>query len=335
MEWINLCEEWKVPIVTAATIRFKCNEIRQKMQLENPLKNTKLDTLRFSNGWLSRFQARHGIKSRRTHGEAASVFDENVMNGRTTLQSITLDYPKRNVFNMDETAYTYCAAPTKTISKLSVPGRKLVKKRITVSLTSNGDGSCMPPLLFIGTANNPRCFKNRNVSDMDCEYTSTKKGWMTQSVFREWIMGFNEKMKQEDRHVLLLLDNASCHQFGGKLSNVNLKKLPPNTTAHLQPQDAGIIRKFKAKIEELKTVDMLKKFDELLAKGGEFDKENFFARVNKLHEVSLVQAMEWAVLAWREIDSKTVSNCWRHVNIFDEVLYELQGEMQKMTIHKD
>ncbi|KAF0738522.1 hypothetical protein Ae201684P_019113 [Aphanomyces euteiches] len=85
MEWINLCEEWKVPIVTVATIRFKCNEIRQKMQLENPLKNTKLDTLRFSNGWLSRFQARHGIKSRRTHGEEASVFDENVMNGSRVL----------------------------------------------------------------------------------------------------------------------------------------------------------------------------------------------------------------------------------------------------------
>lgn len=49
------------------------------------------------------------------------------------------------------------------------------------------------------------------------------------------------------KHILLLLDNASTHQLedNEQLSNIKLHFLPPNTTAHLQPLDQGIIYSFK------------------------------------------------------------------------------------------
>ncbi|CAK4971503.1 unnamed protein product, partial [Aphanomyces euteiches] len=109
-------------------------------------------------------------------------------------------------------------------------------------------------------------------------------------------------------------------------------KLPPNTTAFLQPQDAGIIRKFKAKIEEMKTLSMLRKFDELFASYDENDKENFHLKVNKLHEVTLIEAMQWAVSAWNQFDARSIANCWRHVNIFDEDMYELDDKFRQVTL---
>ena len=67
---------------------------------------------------------------------------------------------------------------------------------------------------------------------------------MTGGIFANWLKAFNLKMS--GRKVLLLLDNATSH-VNLELSNVHIHFLPPNTTSHLQPMDAGIIRNFKLK----------------------------------------------------------------------------------------
>ena len=67
-------------------------------------------------------------------------------------------------------------------------------------------------------------------------------------------------MKSQRRKILLLTDNAPSHkipedegshsQMHGfnciSMENVLILFLPPNTTSHVQPLDAGIIRSFKA-----------------------------------------------------------------------------------------
>ncbi|RHY82946.1 hypothetical protein DYB26_006426 [Aphanomyces astaci] len=157
MSWIRKCEEWKVPIVSGPTIRAKaialCDEMLSSPSHDDP---TRLAALTFSHGWLYRFQQRHDLKSRRVYGEAASASEQVVNEGRLRLRDVTRGYEKRNIYNLDETAYFYCSSQTKTICTLSMPGRKKVKKRITVAVTSNADGSCRWPLLFIGTAKQPR-----------------------------------------------------------------------------------------------------------------------------------------------------------------------------------
>ncbi|CAK4686955.1 unnamed protein product, partial [Aphanomyces euteiches] len=60
--------------------------------------------------------------------------------------------------------------------------------------------------------------------------------------------------------------------------------LPPNTTAFLQPQDAGVIQAFKSKITALRAQHLVDKFDALLETADESNKENFASLVNKLHE---------------------------------------------------
>ena len=57
----------------------------------------------------------------------------------------------------------------------------------------------------------------------------------------------NSKMKRENRHIILFLDNASCHpsSLKGMFSNVQMKFLPKNTISRTQPLDAGIIKTWK------------------------------------------------------------------------------------------
>ena len=57
-------------------------------------------------------------------------------------------------------------------------------------------------------------------------------------------------MQDENRNIILLVDNAPTHTLteGVTFPNITIHYLPPNTTAHLQPCDAGIIHKFQSSL---------------------------------------------------------------------------------------
>jgi hypothetical protein len=68
---------------------------------------------------------------------------------------------------------------------------------------------------------------------------------MTTEFFMEYLEDLNTKMRVQERHILLFLDNAPVHPDGVRFSNIKLEFFPPNTTAGTQPLDAGIIKNFK------------------------------------------------------------------------------------------
>ena len=73
---------------------------------------------------------------------------------------------------------------------------------------------------------------------------------MQRSICLDYIKKLNSLMQAQGKKILLLVDNAPIHGKEDEIpsfSNVELYYLPPNTTAHLQPLDAGIINSFKAK----------------------------------------------------------------------------------------
>lgn len=73
---------------------------------------------------------------------------------------------------------------------------------------------------------------------------------MQVSVWRDYLNKLNQLIRRQNRKILLLADNAPTHLMDEtiQLSNINVHFLPPNTTAHLQPLDAGIINSFKVGI---------------------------------------------------------------------------------------
>jgi hypothetical protein len=56
-------------------------------------------------------------------------------------------------------------------------------------------------------------------------------------------------MRRQDQNIFLFVDNAPTHALyeTTHLTNITIKHLPPNTTAHLQPCDQGIINSFKVR----------------------------------------------------------------------------------------
>ncbi|KAF0724097.1 hypothetical protein Ae201684P_015850 [Aphanomyces euteiches] len=195
---------------------------------------------------------------------------------------MTSGYSAENVLNMDETSFFYCLSPHRSITRNRIPGTKKNEKRITIALTTNATGSFFIDPLFIGTAARPRCFNGRRPADLGFNYFCSKKGWMNSDIFNSCPKLVDCRMAEEQRKVVLLVDNAPPHQVHDStdLTNVCLKMLPPNTTACLQPHDAGIIASFKAKVKQRQLQNALEQINQVVA-----------GRQDRLYEVPLDVAM--------------------------------------------
>ncbi|KAE8961692.1 hypothetical protein PF004_g27851 [Phytophthora fragariae] len=147
-------------------------------------------------------------------------------------------------------------------------GKKQSKQRITVCVATNADGTDRLPLHFIGKSKVPIPLRNRDVlAEIGATYTNTAKAWMN------------------------------------TLSNVVIHKLPPNTTAALQPMDQGIIKSLK---------------DEYHEKKEDAELDMFYSGV-AYKPVDIFSAMKWLSEGWGDISTKTIRNCWCHTGIVSKM----------------
>jgi len=127
-----------------------------------------------------------------------------------------------------------------------------MKKSCDSNAYCNASGDKLP-LLFIHKFNTPRTLKGISKASLPVYYYWSKNAWMQTSIFQHWLRKLNADKHRNHRKILSILDNASLHKWNEdeELSNVELLFLPPNTTAHLQPCDAGIIWSFKSHSRKL------------------------------------------------------------------------------------
>ncbi|XP_041364446.1 tigger transposable element-derived protein 6-like [Gigantopelta aegis] len=198
-------------------------------------------------GWLPRFKSRHNVAKHVYEREAASPDKNAVVSGREELKKVLKDYAPEDVFNMDETGLFFKLGPNYTLASKPVKGVKRSKDGITVALCANSTGDIKIKPFVIAKARRPRCFGRDFNPEVYVRYRNNKKAWMTSDLFCNWLRAFDRQMKSRGRKVILLVDNAASHACGNlALGNVKVHFLPPNTTAHIQLMDAGIIREFKA-----------------------------------------------------------------------------------------
>lgn len=65
------------------------------------------DRLRLSEGWLTSFKNRTGLRSIKRHGEAGAASPDTVYAERTQIRTITDLYLPVDIYNMDETGLFY------------------------------------------------------------------------------------------------------------------------------------------------------------------------------------------------------------------------------------
>ena len=284
------------------------------------------DKLKLSDGWLTRFKARNGLKDIKRHGEAGSSGAETVENERKRVQGLVkkYGYELRDVFNMDETGLfygyapdfmpvfaslltplTHRMAPDRGLSDRKQSGVKGKKVRLTYAFTSNADGSEKLPPFVIGKSARPRAFNKKTGEQLGFRYRNNAKAWMTSHLYQEWIQEWDRDLGVRGRKVLLFQDNFSGHIVPDNLQNISVENFEPNLTAHVQPKDQGIIRCFKAHYRAKFIQRAIDRYDEGITP-------------SQIYEINQLQAMRIADLAWREVDTTTIRNCWRKAGILPE-----------------
>lgn len=211
---------------------------------------------------------------------------------------------------MDETALYYCAPPTTTTSSSAVPGRNGDKKRLTVGVAANAAGNEKPPLLFVCASAKPRRFDGKDPRGLGLQYSFTKKGWINRALFQTWPAEFNQKMKQDGRRILLVLDSASAHLADAPMTNVEVEFLLPNTTAVLQPIDAGVIASLKAWLKRRQGLEAVKAVKQIVASSEPA------SGPKSIYNASALQTMRWCQDAWESAAQSTIANSWTHRNTF-------------------
>ena len=141
---------------------------------------------------------------------------------------------------------------------------------------------------------------------------------MTSEVREAVLTRLNQKLSNEKRKVILVLDNATCHpeSFNGRFSHIKLVFVPKNTTSMLQPLDAGKIQNFKVKYPKRLIKDVLASVNE---------KKSASEIVKSLN---VLQAIQWVQGSWKDVTNATIKNGFEKCGIVkrNEELMEVENE---------
>jgi hypothetical protein len=172
-----------------------------------------------------------------------------------------------------------------------------------LGLCTNSTGTDKLTPLVIGKFKSPRCLKSVNLRNVGVSYKNSKKAWMNSIIFQEWITTFDKiiRLENQNRKVLLLLDNVSSHTiYGLDLKNVEILFLPKYTTLKLQPLDAGIIASFKRKYRALFVQYLIHELE-----------QNSITKP----KLNILGSMRFIVESWDKVTPKTIQNCWFHTGL--------------------
>lgn len=286
LEWFSEAKAKKYPI-SGPILQGKAKEMAGILNL---------DGFAASNGWLQSFRKRHGITFNVSGGEASETEKTSVESWPDKLREITCHYNPKDIANADEIALFFRALPHET---LQMKGEKCSRgrysqERLTVLLVAFADGKLEKPLV-IGKSENPRCFKNLKKSQLPVDWMANKDAWMTSAIFEEFLKKFNKRMENENRKIVLFLDDANCHPRI-QLSNIRLIFLPPYITSFVQPLENGITHNVKLNYRKL----ML---------------EHLIANMDLTVKIDVLDAITFLSRSVKGVNDECIRNCFRNCGL--------------------
>jgi transposase len=252
------------------------------------------ERLELSNGWLSRFQARHGLKLQKAQGEGAAATESCLQTERQRLREVvghflaaggrTLD----DVWNMDETSFFFDCSPV-VAEQRQMETMEQVAQRLTVTLAMNATGSERLEPTVVG---------RRSLEAGDGKYYSNSTAWMTAEVFCEWLKAWNRDLEAAGRHVLLLVDEFRGHSVAlAGLTNIQLEFFSPLLTEFVQPCSIGLSDIFHTNYRRLVVQRALERLRSK-ANGGD------------LFGIDQLEAIALANAAWQNVEGNAISASW-------------------------
>ena len=149
---------------------------------EQAAKRYKIHSFSASYGWLKKFLLRYPVQpSLKLHEKALSSLPVPTADRMIEIRAILSQCDSKNIRNIDESALFYILCPSDTYltangSRRDTRGTefKKQKRRFSIVMCVNSDGSHVFPVWYIGTATNPHCFR-------DPRFTSLKEKYWAQS----------------------------------------------------------------------------------------------------------------------------------------------------------
>ncbi|KIK75361.1 hypothetical protein PAXRUDRAFT_173077 [Paxillus rubicundulus Ve08.2h10] len=129
-------------------------------------------------------------------------------------------YQLHDIFNADESGLFYAMPPDHGLSDKQQSGVKGKKNQLMYLFMANADGSMKLPPLIIGKAQKPCAFKNKMGTQLGFYYQNNAKAWMTALLYQEWLLDWDQKLRDEMRKILLLQDNFAGHVIPDTLTNI-------------------------------------------------------------------------------------------------------------------
>ena len=151
--------------------------------------------------------------------------------------------------------------------------------------------------MIIGKSKNPRCLKNFNFAHRVI-YDSSKRAWVTGYLFKKWLFNISLDLAKEKKKKLMIVDSCPGHNIDCSVPNIEILRLPKNTTGKLQPMDLGIIHSLKAHFNNFKLSYSLDK-----AEKGEDVYDSYKA-------LTIRDAIIFSDLAWNNV---TMNNCFENL----------------------
>ena len=272
-----------------------------------------------TDGWLSRWKIRSGIKFKKAYGEKASADFASAEQWKLRLSSLLQKFRSEDIYNADETGLFYRATPNGSLvyKYEALSGSKKAMDRVTVLCCSNMLGTDKRKLLVIGKSVKPRCFKGLRIDSLPVQYHANKNAWMTSVLFEKWLTDWDRELKPKSSNILLILDNCAAHPNLDCLTNIQLQFLPPNTTALAQPMDMGIIKNLKSMYRGKLVRHILAEIEDNMLTSSATAQEISSA-------VNLLQAVQFIADSWRAASPKTIQNSFCHCG-FEQPELELDA----------
>lgn len=191
----------------------------------------------------------------------------------------------------------YRMPPDRGLVTQKQSGVKGNKTRLTYAFTTNADGSEKLIPFVIGKVKKPRAFEKKTGQQLGFLYRTNANAWMTAELYKEWIENWDRELRRKNRKILLLQDNFAGHIVPEHLQNIRVENFHANLTAHVQPNDQGIIRCFKAHYRSKYIQRSVDRYEEGITPSD-------------IYSINQLEAMRLADAAWDEVDVTTIRHCW-------------------------
>ncbi|CAI5757384.1 unnamed protein product [Candida verbasci] len=186
-------------------------------------------------------------------------------------------------------------------------------------------------------------------------YKSNINKWITSSIFQNYLITLDHKLKNSSRKLLILLDDSSSHRIINlKFNNLKLiyfknetnHKNPYNTNYSgvkfdYLPMNFGIIEEFKILYRLQQYLEMIN-LQRNNSRKSKIDSNNFEFKVHDVspslevlsetdYHIPMIKVIEWITRAWHSLTQERIFHSWKRTNLFNLKIWENNDSIIKLN----